>query len=181
MNTFISTNQEALIASTVVFVIYLLIRFISLKTIRRVAKAGHFDEMRTRLVGKYVIFGLSAFLIIVLIFIWGVKFKDISILLSSVFAVIGVAVFAQWSILSNITAGVILFFSFPFKIGDYIRIYDKDLDYQGELLIEDIKAYHMHLRTTSGELLTFPNNLLLQRAILLLHSEKDHTEESATD
>ena len=181
MDTFITTNQEALIASIVVFVIYMLVRFISMKTIRRVAKAGHFDEMRTRLVGKYIVFGLSAILIIVLIFIWGIKFQDIGILLSSVFAVVGVAIFAQWSILSNITAGVILFFSFPFKIGDHIQIFDKDLDYEGELLIEDIKAYHMHLRTTTGELLTYPNNLLLQKAILLLHAEKDHTEESATD
>jgi hypothetical protein len=28
-----------------------------------------------------------------------------------------VYMFAQWSILSNITSGIILFFSFPFKIG----------------------------------------------------------------
>ena len=181
MDTFITTNQEALIASIVVFVIYLLVRFIFMKTIRKVAKVGHFDEMRTRLVGKYIIFGLSAILVIVLIFIWGIKFQDIGILLSSVFAVAGVAVFAQWSILSNITAGVILFFSFPFKIGDHIRIYDKDLDYEGELLIEDIKAYHMHLRTAAGELLTYPNNLLLQKSVLLLHEEKDHTEGSPTD
>jgi small-conductance mechanosensitive channel len=146
-----------------------------MKTIRRVAKAGHFDEMRTRLVGKYIIFGLSAILIIVLIFIWGLKFKDIGILLSSVFAVIGVAVFAQWSILSNVTAGVILFFSFPFKIGDHIRILDKDFDYEGELLIEDIRAYHIHLRTSAGELLTYPNILMLQKAVLLLHTDIDQT------
>ncbi|MBT8255900.1 MAG: mechanosensitive ion channel family protein [Bacteroidia bacterium] len=181
MNTFFTTNQEALIASIVLFVIYLLVRYVIMKAIRKVARAGHFDEMRTRLVGKFIIFGLSAILIIALVFIWGVKFQDIGILLSSVFAVIGVAVFAQWSILSNITAGVILFFSFPFKIGDQIRIYDKDLDYEGEFLIEDIRPYHIHLRTTTGELLTYPNNLLLQKAVLLLQEDKDHTEESAID
>ncbi|MDH3698336.1 MAG: mechanosensitive ion channel family protein [Flavobacteriaceae bacterium] len=181
MNTFITTNQEALIASIVVFVIYLLVRFIFMKTIRRVAKVGNFDEMRTRLVGKYISFGLTGILFILLFFIWGIKFQDIGILLSSVFAVIGVAVFAQWSILSNITAGVILFFSFPFKIGDHIRIFDKEFDLEGDFLIEDIKAYHIHLRTASGELLTYPNNLLLQRAVLVLHSDKDHTEGSATD
>ena len=181
MNTFITTNQEALIASIVVLVIYLLVRFLFMKTIRRVAGVGNFDEMRTRLVGKYISFGLTAILFILLFFIWGIKFQDIGILLSSVFAVIGVAVFAQWSILSNITAGVILFFSFPFKIGDHIRIFDKEFDLEGDFLIEDIKAYHIHLRTASGELLTYPNNLLLQRAVLVLHSDKDHTEGSATD
>ncbi|MBT8236229.1 MAG: mechanosensitive ion channel family protein [Bacteroidia bacterium] len=181
MDTFITTNQEALIASIIVFIIFLFVRFIFLKAIRKVAKAGHFNEMRTRLVGKYIIFGLSAILLIILVFIWGIKFKDIGILLSSAFAIVGVAIFAQWSILSNVTAGVILFFSFPFKIGDHIRIHDQDLDYDGELLIEDIRAYHMHLRTTTGELLTYPNNMLLQKAVLLLHEEKDHNKGNVKD
>ena len=47
----------------------------------------------------------------------GVKYSEISIFLSSIFAIIGVALFAQWSILSNITASFIIFFNFPYKIG----------------------------------------------------------------
>lgn len=189
MDTFITTNQEALIASLITLVTFLVIRFISLKTIRKVAGAGHFNEMRTKLVGKYFIFGISAVAIVILVFIWGINFKDIGILLSSVFAVIGVGIFAQWSILSNVTAGLILFFSFPYKIGDRIRILDKDLDYEGEYMIEDIRAYHLHLRTNSGELMTYPNNMLLQKAVMLVVSEKDalvadekdHTARSAED
>ena len=44
----------------------------------------------------------------------------------------GVAMFAQWSILSNITSGIILFFSFPFKIGDLILIHDKDFPIEAD-------------------------------------------------
>lgn len=51
-----------------------------------------------------------------LIVIWGVETKDILFTVSSIATVIGVAFFAQWSILSNITSGMILFFSFPFRI-----------------------------------------------------------------
>ena len=181
MENFITTNQEAFIASLITLVAFLIIRFILMKMIRKVAGAGHFNEMRTKLVGKYIVFGLGAITLVVLIFIWGIKFKDIGILLSSIFAVIGVAVFAQWSILSNITAGVILFFSFPYKIGDHIRIFDKDMDYDGELLIEDIRAYHLHLRTRQGELITYPNTLILQKSVLLVPDEKDHLEGSAED
>ena len=189
METFITTNQEALIATAITLFTFLVVRFISLKTIRRVAGAGHFNEMRTKLVGKYFILGISAIAIVILILIWGINFKDVGILLSSIFAVIGVGIFAQWSILSNVTAGLILFFSFPYKIGDHIRILDKDLDYEGEYLIEDIRAYHLHLRTNTGELMTYPNNLLLQKAVMLVArekgqittNEKDHTEESAMD
>jgi len=181
MEKFITTNQEAFIASLVTLVAFLIIRFILMKMIRKVAGVGHFNEMRTKLVGKYIVFGISGITLVILILIWGIKFKDIGILLSSVFAVIGVAVFAQWSILSNVTAGVILFFSFPYKIGDHIRIFDKDMDFEGDLLIEDIKAYHMHLRTDQGELITYPNTLMLQKSVLLVTNEKDHTEGTAED
>jgi small-conductance mechanosensitive channel len=58
--------------------------------------------------------------------------------------------FAQWSILSNITSGVILF-SFPFKIGDIIKIHDKDFPITAE--IEDILAFHVSLRTADGEMI----------------------------
>lgn len=97
---------------------------------------------------------------------WGVGLTQLSLVFSSVFAVIGVALFAIWSILSNITSGIIMFFSFPYKIGDTIRIHDKDLPV--EAMIEDIKAFHLHLRTAEGELITYPNNLILQKAVSLI-------------
>jgi small-conductance mechanosensitive channel len=62
--------------------------------------------------------------------------------------------FAQWSILSNITSGI-LFFSFPFKI-DIIRIHDKDFPIVAE--IEDIRAFHVALKTKEGEMIIYPNN-----------------------
>jgi small-conductance mechanosensitive channel len=100
-----------------------------------------------------------------------VNIREIGLILSSVFAVIGVAMFAQWSILSNVTAGIILFFSFPFKIGDRIQILDKDLESSGTYLIEDIRAYHLHLRKENGQLVTYPNNLMLQKAVCVISDE----------
>ena len=110
-----------------------------------------------------------------LIVIWGVDTKDIFITVSSIATVIGVAMFAQWSILSNITSGMILFFSFPFRIGDTIKIHDKDFPIEAE--IEDISAFHVNLKTKEGEKIIFPNNLLLQKGISIMpahyHEEKD--------
>ena len=88
---------------------------------------------------------------------------------SSVFAVIGIGLFAVWSILSNITSGVIMFFSFPYKIGDEIKIHDKDFPVIA--IIEDIKAFQIHLRTSEGELITYPNNLILQKAVSLVKKD----------
>jgi small-conductance mechanosensitive channel len=130
------------------------------------------------LVLKYFSFAFTALTILALTLIWGVNFRELGILLSSVFAVIGVALFAQWSILSNITSGIILFFSFPFKIGDRIQIMDKEIDTSGTYIIEDIKAYHIHLRKENGELLTYPNNLMLQKAVLVIADEITENEGS---
>lgn len=59
-----------------------------------------------------------------------------------------------------------MFFSFPYKIGDKIQIHDKDFPIEG--IIEDIKAFHLHLRTTEGRLVTYPNNLIIQKAVSLI-------------
>lgn len=48
--------------------------------------------------------------------------KDVFNALSSITTVIGFAIYAQRSILSTITSGIILFY-FPSKIGDVIRIH----------------------------------------------------------
>ena len=109
---------------------------------------------------------ISILALISLIVIWGVQKNDIMITLSSIATVVGVAMFAQWSILSNITSGVILFFSFPFKIGDVIKVHDKDFPFEGEII--DINAFHTDLITKDGERLVYPNNLLLQKGISIV-------------
>lgn len=108
---------------------------------------------------------------------WGVNPKDVAWLFSSTFAVIGVALFAIWSVLSNVTSGVIMFFSFPFKIGDKIEIHDKDFPIVA--IIEDIRAFQIHLRNDKNELITYPNNLILQKSVKLLSKEAELLEENS--
>ncbi|MGB5227956.1 MAG: mechanosensitive ion channel domain-containing protein, partial [Eudoraea sp.] len=57
----------------------------------------------------------------------------------------------------------------PFKIGDRIRIMDKEIEYEGNYIIEDIRAFNIHLRNDNSELLTYPNNLMLQKGILMVN------------
>lgn len=161
--------RSELLASLICLAIFLLLRFVITKTIRKIGKISDINMVRTRLVTKYITFGLSFIVLATLVLIWGVDFKEIGLILSSVFAVLGVALFATWSILSNVTAGVILFLSFPYKIGDRIRILDKD--FPEEAIILDIKAFTMNLIKDNGELLTYPNNLLLQKGVVLIQKE----------
>ncbi|TDE30648.1 MULTISPECIES: mechanosensitive ion channel domain-containing protein [Flavobacterium] len=171
---FFQEYTRELIATGILGILLILFRIISTKLVRRYAKSNQTLEHRTNLVIKYLHLFINILVIIALIIIWGVQTKDIFIGLTSVTTVVGVAMFAQWSILSNITSGVILFFSFPFKIGDVIKIHDKDFPIEAE--IEDIGAFHVYLKTIDGEKIIYPNNLLLQKGISILKDHFEHRE-----
>lgn len=173
MENFILENRSEFLWTVICVITLLVLKFLSTKAIRKVGKLSDIVEARTLLITKYVSITLTMIGIGVLTLIWGIDFRNLGLFFSSVFAVIGVALFATWSILSNITAGVILFFSFPFKIGDRIRIWDKEIDYEESYIIEDIKAFHVLLRRNNGELLTYPNNLMIQKAVTQIFKYDD--------
>lgn len=164
--TFFTDYQTELFGTLICVTIVLVVRFLTTQGVNKIGKVRKINTIRTKLVNKYISFSLMTIGAIVLIFIWGVDFKELGLVMSSVFAVIGVALFASWSILSNVTAGIILFFWYPFKIGDRIKVHDSE--FSEEALILDIAAFHMHLRKDNGELLTYPNNLLLQKGVVLI-------------
>jgi len=170
MEDFLLINKSELLWTAITIFIAVILKFGLSQAARKVGKIGEFNQVRTNLIIKYISFALTFLSIAVLTLIWGVNFKDLGVLLSSVFAVIGVALFAQWSIISNVTAGVILFFSYPFKIGNTIRIMDKEISISEDLnenifVIEDIRAFHLFLRRRNGEILTYPNSLVLQKGV----------------
>lgn len=173
MTFFQDYTNEIFISGTLLMIVMVL-RLISTKLVRSFAKTSYKIESRINLVIKYIHLLINILAIIALIIIWGVHPRDIFLTLTSIGAVVGVAMVAQWSILSNITSGIILFFSFPFKIGDSIRIHDKDFPIVGE--IEDIAAFHIILKTTEGEQVVYPNNLLLQKGISIFHNHYDNKE-----
>ncbi len=178
---------EIILSLSIIGVLFVL-RYILAAIVNRFAKKSEKVEHRTGLIIKYINITIVSGIILSLILIWGVDFSDVGVVLSSVFAVLGIAFFAQWSILSNVTSGVIMFFTFPYKIGDYIIIHDKEYDYQGT--IEDIKGFHVLLKTQDNRLITYPNSLMLQKGVSVikpeeveefLHEEDKNIEEHAID
>ncbi|WP_447636794.1 mechanosensitive ion channel domain-containing protein [Flavobacterium microcysteis] len=172
--SFFQENTPKIVSTVILLVCVTIIRFIITALIKRYAKHAEINEHRAILVSKYISIVIMAITLAGVFMIWGVRTNDIYIAFTSVITIIGVAFFAQWSILSNITAGIILFFSFPFKIGDTIRIHDKDFPLEGE--IDDIKAFHTYLRTKEGELVTYPNNLLLQKGVSIVNTTREERE-----
>ena len=56
-----------------------------------------------------------------------------------------------------------------------IRIHDKDFPIEAE--IEDIRTFHTYLKTRDGEMITYPNTLLLQKGISIIKHETRQDKE----
>lgn len=174
----IFTGYRSQIGYTIAIILVIVaLQFILKRAAQRVGKRTEINITRTKLMFKYINILVSIIAFFLFSFAWGMGLRDLSLIFSSTFAVIGVALFAIWSILSNVTSGIIMFFSFPYRIGDKIKIHDKDLPI--EAVIEDIRAFHLHLRDDQGELTTYPNNLILQKAVTLV--KKDYYLDEGKD
>lgn len=143
---------------------FLVFRYLFERGLRKLAIKQEVSELGV----AFVLRSLNTVLFIVysllILGVFGLNFSDVEVLLSSVFAVVGVAFFAQWSILSNITASSIIFFSFPYRVGDWVQVVEKDVEVIG--FIEDISLFHVLIRNLRGELITYPNNLILQKPVM---------------
>ncbi|MGR3810597.1 mechanosensitive ion channel domain-containing protein [Jiulongibacter sp. NS-SX5] len=143
--------------------IFIVVRTITGKVIKRQAKKHDLDRARSLYTQKFFDATWLVVLLLTLGFIWNVSYKGI---FASFFAVAGVALFASWSMLSNITASVILFFNFPFKIGSKIKIMDKDDSVIGT--VKDITFFAIQIEDAERNLVSYPNNVAIQKAIVQL-------------
>lgn len=155
-----------IIATIILVVVIYILRIIISKVILKFSTYSLKSDNRSKLIIKYINSLLNLLFVVFIILVWGVDTSQLFGFVGAAITFIGVALFAQWSVLSNLTAGVIMFFAFPFKIGDRIRIQDKDFPIEAE--IDDIKAFHTILITSEGENISYPNNLFLQKAVVVL-------------
>lgn len=161
--------SHELIFTTIVLIIFLVLNYIFKKVVFGIGKRSNINIARVKLISRYITVTLFFIAVLIEAIIFGVDPSQIALVFSSVFAVVGIGLFAIWSILSNITSGVIMFFSFPYKVGDKIKIHDNDFPL--EAIIEDIGAFQLHLRLDNGNLVTYPNNLMLQKAVTLIQKD----------
>jgi small-conductance mechanosensitive channel len=159
-------NHFKIIESLLVFVLAFFIRLIITKSLRKIQTKFGFQKARILVTTKIISILIYITVIVVVAFIWGVDEKQLLIYITSFLTILGIAFFAQWSILSNITAGIILFINYPVKIGDTITILEKDSanNITGE--IRDIGAFFITLRTPEKDLITLPNSIILQNNIM---------------
>ena len=146
------------------------------QVIERLGESKGVPEKRSRQVYKYFRFILGMMTFIALLMVWGVDYKGLAVLATSVLAMLAVALVAQWSILSNITSGVLIFFTFPARIGHTIEIMDGNNSIRGE--IQEITLFQVILKDKKGELVSYPNSLLLQKAVRIVEKKDNEKKKS---
>lgn len=158
-----------IIESLIVLVAYGVLYYVNHSLVSKVFQSvARIDTGQRKVYRKVVNLFMSIILVVILSAIWGVDQNEIALFVSSVLTVMGIAFFAQWSILSNITASLILFFNHPLKIGDTIKVLDKEYPFEGEII--DLTYFFVYVKISSTETLTIPNNVLLQKAIVVLNT-----------
>jgi len=169
------THYIQIIKTLVTLIPLLIARLLIVKTIKRIAMKFNFGLERIRV--TYRVINLLFLLIsgIMLAGIWGVHRGELLFFVTSTVTVLGIAFFAQWSILSNITSGLVLFFNHPLKIGDQIQILEKDFKVEGKL--KDISIFFLHIETLDGNRITVPNSIALQKTILVVPNDQGLDEE----
>lgn len=103
--------------------------------------------------------------VLILSAIWGIDLGVILIFASTTLTILGVAFFASWSLLSHVTAYVILLLHPSFRRGTFIRVIDADNYAEG--YISELTMFNMKLVTENREIIVYPNNLLLGRPSII--------------
>ncbi len=144
--------------------LFLIVRFVIGKLIKRYGRRNELESNRIAYIRKLVSIILAIIFTTLIGIVWELSLQGLSLYFASFFTVAGIGLFAQWSILSNVTASAILFFYFPFKIGSRVKILDGDNSITGE--VKDITLFSIKIETDDKNEVSYPNNLAIQKPII---------------
>lgn len=152
-----------LIETVAAVIVYFIARFGFRYLVRRTGVRLQYQVGRITLMKRI----LSAILLLVfgifILFVWGVEQSQVLLFFTSILTVLGIAFFAQWSIISNITSSLIIFFNHPIRVGDHITILDHDFEISGT--VSDIGLYFLIIITDDNDRITVPSNLFMQKMV----------------
>ena len=156
------TYKLQLIETLLVIGVYLLLYFIVNSVINNALKKARFERGRRKMAVKAIQLFTSIIALIILTAIWGLKQNEIALFASTILTALGIAFFAQWSLLSNITSSILIFFNHPIKLGDHIKILNKESNYEGE--VTELNYFFVHIKKADNEIITIPNSHFFEKS-----------------
>ncbi|MFC0117625.1 mechanosensitive ion channel domain-containing protein [Pseudoalteromonas xiamenensis] len=161
-------SQYRLIITLLVLLSFPLFQSASVRILAKVTR-GKIDEhrqFRAELLLKIIV---AIILFCALLVFWGIELKGLLVVGSSLFAVAGVALFAGWSLLSNLTSFLIMFVQNDYKVGTWVRVVDGANFMEGRIV--EMGLMNVMLRHVDGHKIVYPNNLFVTRPVLVLNDE----------
>ncbi len=148
-----------------IFVTFLIALWYTRPKIEESIHQGRFkdESLKTANNSASIILGTLSLALVCLV--WGFDFRGLLLLSTSLLTLTGVALFANWSILSNVTAFFILLIHQSFRRGNYIRVIDLDNYIEG--YVADINLFSTKLITEDRESIIYPNNLIISRPTIV--------------
>jgi small-conductance mechanosensitive channel len=154
------------VKAAIVLGAYLVAATIARIVVGRLGIAHEHDALRIRSTHHTVRMGLRLLFAVILLIVLGVDLAVIPAFLGSFLAIVGVACFAAWSILTNVTAGLVIFAAKDLQVGDKVRIIDERESLVGTVM--EFRLWSVVLRLDDGGLAYVPNIAVVQRVSIIL-------------
>jgi small-conductance mechanosensitive channel len=148
---------------------YIILYYIFKTVINNFLKKTQLERSRRKMAIRSVQLFSTITLIILLTGVWGFKQNEIALFASTILTALGIAFFAQWSILSNITSSILIFFNHPVKLGDYVKVLHKDYNFEGEVI--EMNYFFVHLKTKDNEIITIPNSHFFEKSFTIIQNK----------
>lgn len=154
-----------LLVTLFVIVLYIVLDRLGGPFLRKSADQGDYAKsaaLKAIKVARLFTALLGGFLLVV---VWGIDLSPILIVSTTVITLLGVALFASWSLLSNITAYFVLLIHPGFARGSFIRVIEADNYVEGS--ISNLFFFNVELLTQDQEIVLYPNNLMMSRVVVI--------------
>ena len=169
LETFLSwclgTGLKIIISLLILIISFRVINVISRKIERRAKNDDRHDKTITKVLTYIGKVGAKAVIVICIVGYLGIDTSGLTALVTSLGVCAGLAVNGA---LSNLAGGVLILFTRPFKIDDYIEV--EGCEIAGT--VEDIQIVCTKLRTPDNKTIYVPNGTL-SNSNIINYSEKD--------
>ncbi|MBR5144104.1 MAG: mechanosensitive ion channel [Clostridia bacterium] len=161
----LGTGLKIIISLLILIISFRVINVISRKIERRAKNDNKHDKTITKVLTYIGKVGAKAIVVICLVGYLGIDTSGLTALVTSLGVCAGLAVNGA---LSNLAGGVLILFTRPFKIDDYIEV--EGCEIAGT--VEDIQIVCTKLRTPDNKTIYVPNGTL-SNSNIINYSEKD--------
>lgn len=156
LNWLATEGVKILIALLVLAISFFIVKRTSRRVYRSMQKKN-VDKTISKVVFHVINYGAKIIVVVCLLGYLGIETSSIAALITSLGVGVGLAVQGA---LSNFAGGILIVFTRPFKIDDYIEACGVDGT------VEDINLIHTVLRTPDNKVITLPNGTLANENIV---------------